>query len=265
MSAFNTALSTAKKLTDNVAVAEIPPRFQPLHANDNIAALNANIMAVAKEMSVTFIPNNTYFFLQSDDINDGYFYDKVHLTLKGSDKLALSMGLGFRNSSDSCSSLHPHQQTRPRPRPRPRPARQATPQQVKTPTRGAHNRGHGRSLNPGLSTQQRHERDYGAQASDRRARKVRGPPVPELWDTSDETIDNNFDSAAFWRRAREKANARPQTQQYGSMKSRQNEHRYCKKCGERNHDTVNCFHKEAIECNDCHRLGHKNKWCSYYN
>ena len=70
MSAFNTALSTAKKLTDNVAVAEIPPRFQPLHANDNIAALNANILAVATEMSVTFIPNNTYFFLQSDDIND---------------------------------------------------------------------------------------------------------------------------------------------------------------------------------------------------
>ena len=62
MSAFNNAVSAAKKLTDNVAVAEIPPGFQPLHVNDNIAALNANIMAAATELSVTFIPNHTYFF-----------------------------------------------------------------------------------------------------------------------------------------------------------------------------------------------------------
>ena len=52
MSAFNTAVLEAKKFTTEVAVAEIPPRFQPLHANDNIAALNANIMAVATEQSL---------------------------------------------------------------------------------------------------------------------------------------------------------------------------------------------------------------------
>ena len=62
-------------------------------------------MAIATEQSLSFVPNNTYFFLPSDDINDGYFYDNVHVTLKGSDKLAISMGLEFRNNLDTCSKL----------------------------------------------------------------------------------------------------------------------------------------------------------------
>ena len=70
---------------------------------------------------------------------------------------------------------------------------------------------------------------------------------------------------AFWRRAREKANIQNNTRKYDSMTSAQYEHRYCMKCGESNHDTTNCFHKEAIECSDCHRFGHKSKWCRYYN
>ena len=45
---------------------------------------------------------------------------------------------------------------------------------------------------------------------------------------NDETMDNNFDSAAFWHRVREKANACPKTQQHSSMISaRQNGHYYC--------------------------------------
>ena len=90
-----------------------------------------------------------------------------------------------------------------------------------------------------------------------------GPPARKQWD-SDETNDN-FDSAAFWRRAREKTNIQNNTRKYDSMTSAQYEHRYCMKCGESNHDTTNCFHKEAIECSDCHRFGHKSKWCRYYN
>ena len=154
MSAFNTAISAAKKLADELAVAEIPPQCQPLHANDNIAALNANIIAVAAEMYISFIPDSTYFFFQSDDINDGYFYDKVHPTLIN---LALWMSLAFWNNSDSCSSLHPQQTApktgpRPLPRPRPRPVQHSAPQQGEIPARGTYKRGQGISQSPSLST-----------------------------------------------------------------------------------------------------------------
>ena len=156
MSAFNTSVIAARKCADDVAVAEIPPRFQPVHANDNIVALNANIMSVAAEQSISFIPNKKSFFLPSDDINDGYFYDKVHLTLKGPDKLAVSMGLQFRKNSDSCSSIHSQQtapQTLPRPRAHPAPALLSRPCcRVKCPIWGTFNRSHGVSRNSSPST-----------------------------------------------------------------------------------------------------------------
>ena len=40
---------------------------------------------------------------------------------------------------------------------------------------------------------------------------------------------------------------------------------YCEKCGEANHLTINCFHKQAIQCHDCQMVGHKSKLCSYYH
>ena len=40
---------------------------------------------------------------------------------------------------------------------------------------------------------------------------------------------------------------------------------YCEKCGEANHLTINCFHKQAIQCHDCQMVGHKGKLCSYYH
>ena len=123
MAAFNDAVKAAKELSSGVAVTEIPPRSQPPHAKDNIAALKANIVAAAAELSIACVSNQNYFLLQSNDTNDGYFYDHVHLTIKGSDKLASAMGLKSK-SYESFSSLRPQQtapQTRPRPYPRPRP------------------------------------------------------------------------------------------------------------------------------------------------
>ena len=155
-------------------------------------------------------------------------------------------------------------QTRPRPRPRRRPAQQSAPQGT-TPARGAYNRGHGKSPNPGPSTRGTHQRGRGSQVVPDRAGEVTSLSERGLWNTPNEETDNNFNSAAFWRRVREKANARSQTRRYGSLPSGQHQYRYCMKCGESNHETANCFHKEAIECNNCHMPGHKNKWCKYYN
>ena len=73
MTAFNDAVVAAKKLSNDVAVTEIPPRFKPPHAKDNISALNANIVAAASELSIEYVSNQNYFLLQSNDIMMGTF------------------------------------------------------------------------------------------------------------------------------------------------------------------------------------------------
>ena len=114
------AISAAKRMSDDIAVSEIPPHFRPPQANGNISALNANVLTLAEELNVQFLPNRSHIFLQSEEINDGYYYDNVHLTLKGSKKLAKSMNLMGHSSMD-LYSLKPSQtaaMTCPKPCPR---------------------------------------------------------------------------------------------------------------------------------------------------
>ena len=253
MAAFNDAVKAAKQLSSDVAVTEIPPRSQPPHAKDNIAALNANIVAAAAELSIAYVSNQNYFLLQSNDINDGYFYDHVHLTIKGSDKLAAAMGLKSK-SSESFSSLRPQQtapQTRPRPYPRPRPRPAQRSQRTGVPARGTQRRG--TNPNPVPSARGTQQMSTGSSQS-----------------TEDTAT---LMSAAFWRRAREKAmvghgNRHNDTKRFSPgpnevSKSYNND--YCEKCGEANHLTMSCFHKQAIKCHDCHMVGHKSKLCKYYH
>ena len=44
-------------------------------------------------MSVSFATNDDHLLLKNDSINEGYLYDSIHLTLKGANKLAESLGL----------------------------------------------------------------------------------------------------------------------------------------------------------------------------
>ena len=44
-------------------------------------------------MSIRFSPNDEHFYLKNGSINEGYMYDSVHLTVKGANKLAESLGL----------------------------------------------------------------------------------------------------------------------------------------------------------------------------
>ena len=52
-----------------------------------------HFQAIAANMSVKFVTNNEHFYLKTDQIIDGYFHDSVHLTAKGSNKLAETLGL----------------------------------------------------------------------------------------------------------------------------------------------------------------------------
>ena len=91
--ALTAAIRAAKSLAPDVTVAAIPPRTQPNHAMDNIEILNGIFRSVSEEMSVSFATNDDHFFLKNGSINEGYLYDSVHLTLKGANKLAESLGL----------------------------------------------------------------------------------------------------------------------------------------------------------------------------
>ena len=85
-------------------------------------------------------------------------------------------------------------------------------------------------------------------------------------------------SAEFWRTARQKADHKRHNRQTNStskpMPKRPNhsggvtrQQRFtdcCDYCGEPNHRMNNCRHGRHIECNECHRFGHKSKFCSYY-
>ena len=102
---YKSMVETAKSICSDINVVAIPPRFEPPHATGNIAALNANLVTLAQQCGVNYIENPNSFFLSNGDINDGYYYDKVHLTIKGSNKLAHSLGLVSRrsDSEDMCS------------------------------------------------------------------------------------------------------------------------------------------------------------------
>ena len=120
VNSLRAAITAAKRMSDDVAVSEIPPRFSPLHANDNITTLNKEFSSLSKDLSVPFLPNRSYFYSSSNDINHKYYYDDAHLTFKGTGKLIKSLGLTSHGYIGSCS-LQPTQtlpMTRPSPLPR---------------------------------------------------------------------------------------------------------------------------------------------------
>ena len=199
------AISTAKRMSNEVAVSEIPPRFSPPHANDSISALNANMLTLAEELSVSFLPNRSHYFLQSDEINDGYYYDDVHLTLKESEKLAKSMNLIGRSGMDSCSLKSSQTAPMTRPNPRPRHRRRTDKQPARGPT-------------PGLMARREQLPTAATRATSQNRRTIkpnnsRGSGGNDSYQkhtmntvarTGNPDTPDDFNSAEFWRKAREK-------------------------------------------------------------
>ena len=116
MDCYRNVISVAKTLAEEVVVTEIPPRQNPPEAQGNIALLNAALVDLSEQMCVKYTTNNELFVLNNGDINDGYLVDGTHLTLKGANRLAHTMGLKSRLPDKSVCSLHP-QQTAPSTKP----------------------------------------------------------------------------------------------------------------------------------------------------
>ena len=95
-------------MSEEITVAEIPPRSKPTEAMGHIKALNEQYQSISVDLSVKFASNHQHFFLQSREMNDGYFHDAVHLTLKGSNKRTETLGLTV-NGKNGVFSFKPTQ------------------------------------------------------------------------------------------------------------------------------------------------------------
>ena len=93
MVAYKTAVTIAKRIADNVTISAIPPRLTPAHALQNITTLNEHLATMSAQLNVTLVSANEHFYIQNGQVNDGYFVDQVHLTVKGSNKLAEALCL----------------------------------------------------------------------------------------------------------------------------------------------------------------------------
>ena len=105
---FKKAIETATSMSQSVTIASIPPRRGPSTVLENICKLNAHVLNLCKEKNVTFAKNNQHFFTSDGQVNDGYLVDGTHLTIKGANKLAQSLGLASKNGY-SMSSRKPKQ------------------------------------------------------------------------------------------------------------------------------------------------------------
>ena len=249
-------------MSSNIAIAAIPPRLQPAHALGHITTLNANLVALAEEMGVSFLNNSEQFFLQNKEVNYGYLFDQVHSNIKGSYKLAQSIGLKS-NSSDPLDirSIYATQT-------KPSTWTNCTPKYVapglrlktgdSTPShegarhdqRGTGQRGTAGAPLTSLPTPKSATRGPQSEAQGRRTEESKRSVA--------QNNDNDF-NYPFWNKARSKVNRllgynHRRQQSYAQVTSSADSApvNFCLHCGEDNH----------YECN---RLGHKGKLCLMYS
>ena len=112
-SEYRALMATAQTLSIKVTISSIPPRLQPKGADERIASLNAALQSLATDIEVPFINHHDLFHLGNGQINGGYYHDDVHLSHKGSEALAKSLGLQCVEGRPSMVSRFPTQ-TKPR-------------------------------------------------------------------------------------------------------------------------------------------------------
>lgn len=87
-------------------------------------------------------------------------------------------------------------------------------------------------------------------------------------------IVENFDNCSFNRRYQKRGRVQKGSSQSSANGPRRrrrptlnrvtnssNTRVACYKCGETNHETIQCRHKEQLKCHDCGYFGHKSGWC----
>ena len=279
------SVNTANTMAKSVTVASIPPRLSPEHALENICTLNAHILSLCKDSDVTFAKNDQHFFTRDGQVNDGYLFDGTHLTIKGSNKLAQSLGLSCQN--DDISSRKPRQTkcydhkaatpnqsleefshtfwntTRGKAKQKHRnkenngPPKRNTPANLKTTHRGPHGVADMRkgALSGFHGFSQRAPPNPPPRPRQTAIPQDAWMPAPTLHGSSRPIENTRYQTVHGQRRPK---------QTFAAVTRAENDFKYCLLCGEENHRAFSCKHGVPIKCNACSIMGHKAKFCSLY-
>ena len=86
---YKRLVQKSKEKANTISVSSICPRAGNEETKNTIDGVNAGLQVMCAEENVSFIDNTSSFYLKDDTINDAYYVsDGVHLTFKGTNKLA---------------------------------------------------------------------------------------------------------------------------------------------------------------------------------
>ena len=107
--AYSAVIDTALVKARTVTVASVCPRLTTRKTTNTIDAVNADLVHLCDENSVTFIDNTPLFTLSDGSVNDGYLHrDGVHLTTTAINRVDKNLALKIICAEDgACGQARP--------------------------------------------------------------------------------------------------------------------------------------------------------------
>ena len=101
---YRELIESAKMRADTITISSVCPRNKPGPVSERIAALNAGLTTLCKDLDVTYVDNDDVFYLRDGSLNNGFLLpDNVHLTPAATSRLVTNLGLKLRQG---CLSAH---------------------------------------------------------------------------------------------------------------------------------------------------------------
>ena len=267
----------------NVTVSSICPRMTTTETQQTIDAVNAGLLSMCDERAVKFVDNTPLFTLSDGSVNDGYLQpDGVHITRQAIDKIARNLCLQVKDTARGvCNGADKTRQSQPTRRLRnqrgddaddwqtvhlqPRSQRGDDVDDWQTVRLQPRNQRGDDADDWQTVHRQPRSNQRGDDADDwhtvrRQSRNQRGYDADD-WQTvrRQQRSNQRDDDAGGWQTVRRQLRSnQPPAPRYTTGPT----HTTCFFCGEGGHVRDNCRHGGKVECNSCHRLGHKAKFCT---
>ena len=222
---YRSLVRVSKSKAKSVTVSSVCPRDISSDVKKYIESVNAGLQVMCTEEDATFIDNTPSFHLADGNVNDGYYLnDRIHLTHKATDKLALNLKLNIKKGCKSVCDSQPNR------RPKEAPKEQSITQVNQTMTDN--------------------DVDLSHSFWSRAARKVT-PKQRHTYPTNRRSRQTQVNKD---RRMDEGNTSNGNDVNTGNR---------CFNCYETNHTAKTCRHEGPLICNDCGAEGHKAKHHSY--
>ena len=112
---YKSLVDICKQKTPLVTVSSICPRNSKEEVRNRIDSVNAGIQVLCGDENVDYVDNNLSFYLKDKSINDAYLLDDgIHLTYKGTNRLAQNLNLKLKNGEKTVCDFHSHKRSQRR-------------------------------------------------------------------------------------------------------------------------------------------------------